>query len=183
MSSFEKKQGKPFTHQRAWEIVKDQAKWLEQKCVQDEQSSHSDKRRKSSESGHYESGSNEFDPILPNLNEDATPPLESRSRKGKKVASEASTKGSVVDMVQEYTSKKAHMLEDNAVKHQQLLEKQLLERDQRNEYFAQKVMYQDHKFYNKSHAHITDPGMLTWTLNKKRQLSEKYNWPWIWGDL
>jgi len=149
MTSFAKKQGKPFTHQQAWRIVKGEAKWMEQKCVQDEASSHSDKRRKSSESGHYESASNEFDTVLPNLNEDPTPPLDSRARKGKKVASEASTKGSVVDMVQEYTSKKAHMLEDNAIKHQQLLEKHLQERDQRAEYLAQKALYQDHKFFNK----------------------------------
>ena len=183
MASFEKKHGKPFSHQRVWEVVRQQAKWLEQKCVQDEQSSHSDKRRKSTESGHYESASNEpFDTVLPNLNDDPSPALDTRQRKGKKIASEASSKNSVADMVQEYTTKKTTLLEENARKQQQLLDKHLQERDQRLEILKDKAMYRDHKFYNSPHDHITDPRMLKWTLDRKREVAAKHDWPWLWGD-
>ena len=51
--------GKTFSHIEAWEIVRKADKWLEQPCVGQASSSNSDKRRKSSESGNYESGSND----------------------------------------------------------------------------------------------------------------------------
>nr|XP_043611889.1 uncharacterized protein LOC122583563 [Erigeron canadensis] len=126
---FKKKNDKDFTHNRAWEVVKKHAKWLEQKNVQDELSNH-DKRRKSIESGQYESTSND-DPILPNLNEDSSPPIDNRSIKGKKPVGESSSKSSVNNIVQEYTTKKAQLLDENALLHQKAYEKYIEEKEEK----------------------------------------------------
>ena len=84
MSDYNKRnKGTSFNHIEAWRVVKDESKWLEQPCFEKVSStSHSDKRRKSSESTYYGSGSNDnVDPVIPDLNDDTTPVSK---RKGKR---------------------------------------------------------------------------------------------------
>ena len=104
-----KTKGKSFSHIEVWEIVRKAEKWLEQPSVGQANSSHSDKRRKSSESGNYESGNNDnAETVIPDLNDDTTP---TRKRKGKKTDSESSTKNSVVASFDTYTARKTQLLE------------------------------------------------------------------------
>ncbi|PWA78955.1 hypothetical protein CTI12_AA209520 [Artemisia annua] len=80
---------KTFSHSKAWYVLKDQAKWKEQPLVsQTQESTGSNKKRKSSESSSAQTPTNEtpinveyFEFELPNLNENPTP---SRQFKGKK---------------------------------------------------------------------------------------------------
>jgi hypothetical protein len=130
-------------------------------------SSHSDKRRKSSEGGNYESASNDADTILPDLNEDTTP---TRPRKGKKSGGgEASSKTSVVENMEAYTVKKAQAVDEVSKKTQALLDIQIAQA-------SQKAMRGDYKFFNQPHTHITDPIMLEWMLDQKRAIGAKYGW-------
>ena len=103
LADFNKRnKGKSFTHIDAWEVVRGEPKLLEQPCfAQASSTSNSGKRRKSSESTYYESGSNEHvETVIPDLNDDTTP---TKKRKGKKIVSEASTKNSVVEQFEAYT--------------------------------------------------------------------------------
>ena len=149
---------------------------MEQPCfVQTSSASNSDKRRKSSESTYYESGSNEHvQTVIPDLNDDTTP---IRKRKGKKIASEASTKNSVVEQFEAYTSKKSQMLEEEMKKKrandalaEKLMAAQL-------DSVKEKQLFRALKFFNEPHDHITNQAMRDFTLNKKRELAEKYGWP------
>ena len=156
-------------------MVKTHAKWLEQKNVQDEIGIHDDKRRKSNESGQYEPASNDEE-TLPNLNEDPSPPVENRARKGKKSDGETSSKSSVNDIVQHYTSKKAQLLDENSKLQQQAFEKYLEEKEKKAQLIASKQLNEDLKFFNKSYHRITDPMMLEWAKNRRREIAAKYGW-------
>jgi hypothetical protein len=169
LSDYSNKMKKPFTHLAAWEVVKNEARWLEVPVVGGQtSSSHSDKRKKSSEGGNYESG-NENEPVLPDLNDDNAPP---RQRKGKKsAASEVSSKttSTFVESMEMYTARKAAHMDEVNEKTKELLDLKL-------ERTRKKVMRDDQKFFNSPHDHITDPVQLGWTLNQKREIGEKYGW-------
>ena len=177
MSDYNKRnKGTSFNHIEAWRVVKDESKWLEQPCFEKVSStSHSDKRRKSSESSFYESGSNDnVDPVIPDLNDDTTPVSK---RKGKKTASEASTKNSAAEFIGQYTSKKALALDeamaDKRAKDQ--LSHQLLQTQIENA--KEKAMIRALKFYNEPHEHITNQVMRDFIIAKKRGYAETYGWP------
>ena len=177
LADFNKKnKGKSFTHIDAWEVVRGEPKWLEQPCfVQTSSASNSDKRRKSSESTYYESGSNEnVDTVLPDLNDDTTP---TRKRKGKKAVSEASTKNSVVQQFENYISDKVKVHEKSMEekREERALTKQLMAAQLAS--VQEKDMYRAFKFFNEPHDKITNPAMREFTLKKKRELAEKYGWP------
>jgi hypothetical protein len=167
MSDYDKKnKGKSFTHVEAWKVVRGEDKWLKQPCFfQASSASHSDKRRKSSESTYYESGSNDnVETVIPVLNDGTTP---TRKRKGKKTISEASTKNSVVENFESYTEKKAQMLEEAMKKKRAKdeLSKNLLATQLANA--EEKAMIRAMKFYNEPHNHITNPVMRDITIAKK----------------
>ena len=94
LADYDKKnKSKSFTHLDAWKVVKGETKWLKQPCfvqasskqpsfVQASSTSHSDKRRKSSESAYYESGSNEnVQTVLPDLNDNTTPTRKKKEKR------------------------------------------------------------------------------------------------------
>ena len=177
MADYDKKtKGHSFTHVEAWKVVKKEPKWLEQPIIDKYIStSHFDKRRKSSESSFYESGSNDnVDPVIPDLNDDTTPVSK---RKGKKTASESSTKNSVAEFIENYTAKKALAL-DEAMEEKRAkdaLSKQLLTTQLENA--NEKAVMRAYKFYNEPHEHITNPAMREFAIAKKREYAEKYGWP------
>ena len=177
LADYDKKNnGRSFTHIDAWNVVKGEPKWLGQPCFEKLAATlHSDKRRKSSESTFYESWSNDnVDTVIPDLNDDTTPVSK---RKGKKTSSESSTKNSVAEFIENYTSKKALYLEE-AVEEKRAkdaLSKQLMSAQLENA--NEKLMIRAYKFYNEPHEHITNPAMLEFTIAKKRAYAEKYGWP------
>ena len=177
MSDYDKRnKGTSFNHIEAWKVVKGEPKWLEQPCFEKLSStSHSDKRRKSSESSYYESGSNDnVDPVIPDLNDDTTPVSK---RKGKKTASEASTKNSAAEFIGQYTSKKALALDEAMAEKRakDQLSKQLMTTQLENA--NEKAMIRAMKFYNEPHEHITNTVMREFAIAKKRAYAEKYGWP------
>jgi hypothetical protein len=170
MSDYNKRnKGTSFNHIEAWKVGKEEPKWLEQPCFEKLFStSHSDKRRKSSESSYYGSGSNDnVDPVIPDLNDDTTPVSK---RKGKMTASEASTKNSAAEFIGNYTAKKALALDEAMVEKRakDQLSKQLLTTQ------IEKAMIQALKFYNEPHEHITNTVMRECIVAKKRGYAEKY---------
>lgn len=174
MADYDKKnKGKSFTHIEAWKVVRGEDKWLKQPCfVQASSASHSEKRRKSSESSYYESGSNDnVETVIPDLNDDTTP---TRKRKGKKTDSEASTKNSVVENFESYTAKKAQMLEEAMEKKRAMdeLAEKLMAAQLANA--KEKAMIRAMKFYNEPHEHITNPVMREIALKKTREYAAKY---------
>ena len=167
LADYSAKVGKPFTHQLAWEVVKDQPKWEEQKSDGGTSTSHSDKRRKSAEGVQYESGSNDPEFVIPDLNEDSTP---TRQRKGKKSVGEASSKAdSIVETLQSYAAGKTATMKHLSDKTEAYLEMQM-------EQAREKAERKDLKFYRKPHDDIDDPSVLAWVLDKKRKLAAKYGW-------
>ena len=168
-----KNNGHSFTHTEACKVVKGEPKWCEQPCFEKLSSTfHSDKRRKSSESGFYESGGN--DNVLPDLNDDTTPVSK---RKGKKPVSESSSKNSVAEFIESYTSKKALALDPamEEKREKDALSKKLI--TQQLENANEKAMIRAYKFYNESHEYITNPAMREFAIAKKRAYTEKYGWP------
>lgn len=177
LSDYDKKHnGHSFTHIDAWYVVKGEKKWLEQPSLEKKFASlHSDKRRKSSESTYYESGSNDnVDTVLPDLNDDTTPVSK---RKGKKTASESSTKNSVAEFIENYTSKKSLALDEamEEKREKDALSKKVLAVQLENA--TEKAMIRAYKFYNEPHEHITNPAMREFAIAKKRAYAEKYGWP------
>jgi hypothetical protein len=168
--------GTSFNHIEAWRVVKDEPKWLEQPCFEKVSStSHSDKRRKSSESSYYGSGSNDnVDPVIPDLNDDTTPVSK---RKRKKTASEASTKNSAAEFIGNYTSKKALALDEAMAEKcaKDQLSQQLLKTQIENA--KEKAMIRALKFYNEPHEHITNQVMRDFIIAKKCGYAETYGWP------
>ena len=109
MADFKKKtKDKTFGHIDAWEIVRQNDKWLEQPIVGQTSSSNSDKRKKSSESSN-----DNVETIIPDLNEDTTP---TRKRRGKKSVSESSTSNSVDATFEIYVLKKSQLLAESLEK-------------------------------------------------------------------
>ena len=80
LADYDKKtKRKDFSHIEAWEIVRCEDKWLEQPCVGQASSANSDKRRNSSESGYYETVSNDnVETVILDLNDDTTPTRKKR---------------------------------------------------------------------------------------------------------
>ncbi|PWA35678.1 homeodomain-like, Myb-like domain, Myb/SANT-like DNA-binding domain protein [Artemisia annua] len=108
---------KTFSHSKAWYVLKDQAKWKEQLLVsQTQESTGSNKKRKSSESSSAQTPTNEtpinvedFECELPNLNENPTP---SRQFKGKKkVNSGDSSRSSMRDTLASYAAEKKSIMQ------------------------------------------------------------------------
>nr|XP_043639157.1 uncharacterized protein LOC122610229 [Erigeron canadensis] len=112
---FEKLYKKPFNHFKAWNIVKEQPRWLQQPLVgQPAESSTLSKKRKSSHSSTPNpTPKNEdlvFDVPLPCLNEDPAPSRQSRGKK--KVGIEDSSRSSVRDTLSSYTAEKTSILKE-----------------------------------------------------------------------
>lgn len=166
---YEKHYKKPFNHVKAWHILRNQPKWLEQPVIGQE-SEGSSKKRKSSESSNVPTPTNEddFECELPNLNDNPAP---SRQSRGKKKASvEASDRSSVRDTLASYTAEK-----------QSLLKAQLeVQRKKDEEYFKfveGEVYNRDMKFVMEPHDNIPDPAFKEFVIGRKRELCAKYGWP------
>jgi hypothetical protein len=164
-----KTKGKTFGHIEAWEIVRKYDKWFEQPIVGQTSSSNSEKRRKS-----YESSNDNVETIIPDLNDDTTP---TRKKRGKKIATESSTKNSVAATFENYAAKKSQIMEESLEKKRakdELAEK-LMAAQLRG--VEEKAFLRALKFYNDPHDHIVDPVMQEIALAKKREYAAKYGWP------
>ena len=170
MADLKKKtKGKTFGHIDAWEIVRQNDKWLEQPIVGQTSSSNSDKRKKSSESSN-----DNVETIIPDLNEDTTP---TRKRRGKKSVSESSTSNSVAATFEIYASKKSQLFEESLEKKcakDELAEKLMAAQVQGAQ---EKAFIRAFKFFNEPHNNIEDPDMREIAIQKKREFAAKYGWP------
>lgn len=164
LADYYTKTSKKFGHMSAWEVVRNHDKWVEQEGFQDVggATSNSSKRK----SGEYESASN-----LPDMNEDPSPPLESRKMK-KKVGASTSSVSSIADEINSYTQKKTQYLEEKREK--DALAKQLLATQLEGAVFKNKQ--REMKFFLEPHDHILDPAMLEFVLAQKRELAAKHGW-------
>lgn len=168
---FEKHYGKAFAHVKAWYIVKDQPKWIEQSTVQPSQeSAGSSKKRKSSDSSNMSTPNNEepFDCELPNLNENPAPPRQSKIKK--KVNVESSSRCSVQDTLSTYASKKERFMAEQ-------LEAQRKKDEDFHNYVEAEALNRDMKFVMEPHDNIPDPIFKEYVIQRKRDLCAKYGWP------
>ena len=98
-------------------------------------------------------------------------------KKRKKTVSEASTRNSVAENFESYTSKKAQMMEDALQNKREKDEvtKKLMATQLTNA--EEKAYLRALRFFNEPHDHITNPVMREIILGKKREIAEKYGWP------
>ena len=159
---------KAFAHLPVWEAVKSHDKWPEQECFQHfpgmgVSASGSSKRK----SGEYESGSN--DNVIPDMNEDPSPPIESRKAKKKQAASSSSVHDVGLD-ISSYAQRKQKYLDTKEEKDQLAATFWATQLDATKA----KVRQRDLKFFTEPHNHITDPAMLDLILGEKREIAKKY---------
>ena len=142
----------------------------EQECFQDlpgmEVSASGSSKRKS---GEYESGSN--DNILPDMNEDPSPPIESRKTKKKQASSSSSVHDVGLD-ISSYAQRKQKYLDVKEEKDHLAATFWATQLDATKA----KVRQRDLKFFTEPHNHITDPAMLDLILGEKREIAKKYGW-------
>jgi len=166
LADYKTKTKKSFGHLLALEVVKEHEKWVEQACFQDVGGSSSSTKRKS---GEYETASN--DNIIPDMNEDPNPVFETKKGKKKKPTISSSI-SSVADDISSYTISKTKWLEEKREKEKlasTLLATQI-------EGAKLKNIQREMKFFMDPHDHITDPAMLQFVLNQKRDLATKHGW-------
>ena len=168
---FEAQYKKPFTHVRAWNILKEQPKWLEQPVIGVD-SSGSSKKRKSSDSNNAPTPQSEpneaFNVPLPCLNEDPAP---SRQSKGKKKANdESSSRSTTHESIKNYTAAKESLLRAQ-------LEVQRKKDEEYFKFLENENMRNDMKFVMDPHEHILDPAFKEFIINKKKEICEKWGWP------
>nr|KAJ0203660.1 hypothetical protein LSAT_V11C500271970 [Lactuca sativa] len=172
---------KSFPHQKAWEWLKDHAKWaLVTKVGEDSPPPSSKRTKTSSSNAHTTSSDAQYPPGFPQqqqpFNVEDSPPQ--RKRKGKKAASVSSTQNEMFDLVnhiasintttnteaeqrQRYREQKLRIFEAN-----EALKAQLLEREIEN---------QDMEYFLRPHDHLTG-AILSTVLERKRQIATKYGW-------
>nr|XP_043637878.1 uncharacterized protein LOC122608868 [Erigeron canadensis] len=173
MRLYKKRTKKDFGHMEAWKVVNTHDKWKDQECFADilaaagitNKAASSSSKRKSTE---YDSASNEN--ILPDMNEDPSPPFVSSSKSRKKQTATSSSHDIVADDISAYTHEKRDYL---VLKH----EKDQLAKDfwaTQIDATKSKSRQRNLKFFTDSHAHITDPYQLELILQEKHEIAEKY---------
>nr|XP_043633588.1 glutathione S-transferase T3-like [Erigeron canadensis] len=169
LSDYHTKLDKHFTHLPAWHVVKTRDKWKQQDCFADivgmgiGSSSGSSKRK----SADYESASN--DNVLPDMNEDPSPPLEPRKMKKKQSASSCSSVSNVAEEITKYTQQRTSYLDKKEEKEE--LAKRLMATQLEGEMF--KNRHREFDVFMKPHDHITDPALLECVLEEKCALGKK----------
>ncbi|CAI9289303.1 unnamed protein product [Lactuca saligna] len=168
---------------KAWEWLKDNAKWAFVAKVGEDSPPPSLKRTKTSSSNAYKSSS---DPQYPPgfspqqqqqlFSVEDSPPQ--RKRKGKKATSTSSTKNEMFDLVKQIVGIKT-ATETEAEQRQRYREQKLCILEANEERKAQlldrEIENQDMEYFLWSHDHLTG-GILRMVVERKRQIATKYGW-------